>query len=85
MIGGKKTHIYIMLHQDPRGGGMHVCDRGAACSHPDPSAVLSATYIVVQCHRLVDYAFSGETRRAPPEAPISVKLWNQTQWSHFGE
>ena len=74
-----------MLHQDQRGGGTRVCDCGVACSHPDMLAALSATYIVAQCHWLVAYTYSGETRCTTPEALTSVKPLNQMHWSHFGQ
>ena len=81
-MGGKKIHTYIYMCVCVC---VCVCDRSVACSRPDPSGVLTATHIVAQCRRLADYAFSGETQRSPPETPTSVKLGNQTHWSHFGE
>ena len=81
----QKENCYVMLHRDQRGGGTCACDHGVACSRPDPSAALSTAYIVAQCRRLADHTYSGETRRVPPEAPTSMKLLNQTHWSHFGE
>ena len=79
----KKNVSYIEINAEE--AGTRSCDHSVVCSHPNPTAAPSAAYIVAQCRRLADQTYSGETRRAPLEAPTSVKLPNQAHWSHFGE